>query len=189
MKYFIPIILGALILTGASCKEDKDEKSDKKKEKVDVYANYEEYEKSDWGFDIKYPEDWEKRILSEDTAGLTIGFLSPKEDEGDMFTQNLIVFASLPQSSDFDEIMQIGIAEMSKDPSINIDGYRKLMVSGHPAYVIEYSVTDVTTEFKYLHYFIDGGDFWYQILYTANEEGYSVFINEAQKIIDSFIIK
>ena len=189
MKYFIPVMLIALILTGASCGEDDDKKSDKKKEKVDVYASYDTYEKESWGFDIKYPEDWEREILTNTTEEFVVGFLSPKEGKDDLFTQNLIVYASLAQPQDFDELMQIGIEEMSKNPSVDLDSSKKVMISGSPAYEVKYSVADVTVTFKYLHYFINGGKFWYQVLYTADEEGYATFVAEAQKMIDSFIIK
>lgn len=188
LKYFIPAILIALVLIGASCDKDDDKKSDRK-EKPDIYASYEEYEKTDWGFDIKYPNDWKKEILSDTAEGFVVGFLSPEESDDDMFAQNIIVFTSLPQPQDFEEAMKYGLEEMSANPSIKVHSYKKVMVSESPAYVIEYSAVDIVTDFKYLHYFIDGGEFWYQILYTADREGYEVFVDEAQKIIDSFTIK
>ena len=126
LKYFIPVILIALVLTGASCGEDDDKKSDREK-KPDVYASYETYNKESWNFDIKYPEDWEREILTDNREEFVVGFLSPQEGEEDMFTQNLIVFASLSQPQDFDEVMQLGIAEMSKESSIDMHDYKKVM--------------------------------------------------------------
>ena len=188
LKYFIPVMLIALILTGASCEDDDDKKSDRKK-KPDVYASYDEYEKNDWGFEIKYPDDWEKEVLGESTEEFMVAFITPEEGKDDTYSQNLIVYASLPQPQDFDELMQAAIAEMSDTPSVDMDSYRKVTISGHPAYVTKYSIADVAVTFKYLHYFIDGGDFWYQIMYMADEEGYSTFIDEAEKTIESFTIK
>lgn len=188
LKYFIPVMLVALILTGASCGDD-DEKSDRKKKKTDVYASYDEYEKNDWGFEIKYPDDWEKEVLGESTEEFMVAFITPEEGRDDTYSQNVIVYASLAQPQDFDELMQDAIAEMSDTPSVDMDSYRKVTISGHPAYVVKYSIADVAVTFKYLHYFIDGGEFWYQIMYMANEEGYSTFIDEAEKMIESFTIK
>lgn len=191
IKYFIPVVvvLVGLVLVGVFYKGDENEKSEKKEKKPDIYVSYDVYEKESWGFDIKYPEDWDKEILGNNAEGFAVGFRSPEEGEDDMFAQNLIVFAAVPKPQDFDKMMEVGINEMSADPSIDIDDYRKVIISEHPAYLIEYSIADATTEFKYLHYFINGGEFWYQILYTADIDGYLTFVEEAQKIIDSFVIK
>jgi len=186
-KYIIPIMLVSLVLTGASCGDD--DKSSRREREEDIYENYLAVENNDWGFEVKYPDDWEKEILGEDTTGIIVGFRSPRADDSDMFAENITLLAYMPQPQDFDEMMQIGIDEVSKSPGTTLFSSRKVMVSGHLAYVLEYSVTDYTTEFKYLHYFIDGGDYWYQILYTSEISEYNKSLNIAKKIIESFIIK
>ncbi len=190
---FLTLLVVILVLVGIFLfkNEEVDESklSLNSKEEVDLYADYEEYKKSDWGFEVKYPKDWEQKKIDENGENLSIAFFSPKEDNLDVFIENVIVFASKAEGQDFDELMGEGIKEMAEDPVKELIENRKTSISGYPAYVLEYLVTDYATKSKYLHYFINAGERWYQILYTARIDTYDDHFKTVEKIINSMVIK
>jgi len=186
LKYIIPVMLITLVLTGASCGEDNS--SSKKKKKVDIYEEYSSAENVDWGFEVKYPDDWEQKVLGNDATGYTIAFLSPPSDESDIYSENVIVYASLAQPQDFDEIMQQGIAEMTNSSEVNLLSYKKIFLAGKPTYVMEYSTTSNSVDFRYRHYFVNAGKNWYQVLYTAEINEYEKSLDIAESIINSLTI-
>jgi len=168
------LFIGFLFLRG-----DKND-SLKEEEKEDLYESYEKYDSVDWGFEIKYPKDWESQIVGEDESGLAIAFLAP--------SANILVYAFKSSDKDFDELMASGIADFSSSGERNLISDRKTTISGSPAYELIYSSSNLDGEFKYLHYFINAGERWYQILYTAEEGQYEKSLETAEMIIRSFRI-
>jgi hypothetical protein len=189
-KIIIPIfLLVSLILIGAGCGKEDSEESEKEKDEEEKFKDYLNYENEQWEFEIKYPQDWEKQEETFD-SGFTVGFLSPQENDDDLTRENVVVFASLPEQQNFDDLMAQAIEEIPKDSNANLIDYSRVIVSGYPAYKLNYSYLDYYSgKLLYLHYFINAGDKWYQVLYVALESTYSQYLPEAQTIIDSFVIK
>jgi len=77
------------------------------------------------------------------------------------------------------------IADLSGDNYITLLDYGNVIISGYPAYEASYVYEDI----QYLHYFINAGDTWYQILYVALESTYSKYLDQVETMIDSFEIK
>ena len=174
------LLLAALVLIGASCGEEDRKRSRDKDEDKEKYLTY---ESERWRFEIEYPEDWEKK---EDDYGYdesAVFFISPLEDEDDEDRENLLVYASIAQADDFDELMAGLIEDLSE--GANSFDYERVMVSGYPGYKASY----IYDEIQYLHYFINAGDTWYQILYVALESTYSQYIDQVETMIDSFEIE
>ncbi len=182
-KYIIPLILLiGLVLIGASCGEEERRKSKDKDEEEEKYLIY---ENEKWEFEIKYPEDWKKE---EDDYGFdefAVVFTTPPEDENDTVKENVVVYASTAQPDDFDELMADLIADLSGDSYVALLNYSKVMVSGYPGYKASYTYE----ELQYLHYFINAGDTWYQVLYVALESTYSKYLDQVETMIDSIDIK
>ncbi len=177
----IPVLLlTALVLIGADCGEEDRKRS---RDKDDEEENYLTYKNEKWGFEIKYPEDWEKEEEDYSYDEFTVFFISPFEDEDDENRENLLVYASTAEPDDFDELMTDLIADLSE--STTLLDYEKLMVSGHPGYKASY----IYDEIQYLHYFVNAGDTWYQILYVALESTYSKYVDQVETMINSLEIK
>ena len=177
------LLLTALVLIGASCggedrKRSRDEDEDEEK--------YLTYENERWGFEIEYPEEWEKEEEEDNNFDeFAVIFLTPPEDEDDEVRENILVYASTAPADDFDELMAELIADLSGDSYVTLLGYKNVMISGYPAYEASYLYEDI----QYLHYFINAGDTWYQILYVALESTYSKYLDQIETMIDSFEIK
>ena len=179
----VPVLfLAALVLIGASCGEE-DRKRSRDKDEEEEEEKYLTYENEKWDFEIEYPEDWEKEEDDSSLNEFTVAFISPPEDEDDEVRENFLVYVSIPPPGDFDELVADIIEGLSKDA--NVLDYEKLMISGYSGYKASY----VHDEIQYLHYFIDAGDAWYQVLYVALESTYSKYIDQVETMIDSFEIK
>ncbi len=191
LKFVIlPLLLISLVLVGAWCEEESSRRSrrdrgEQEEEEEEEEENYLTYKSAKWEFEIKYPEDWEKEEEDYGPSEFAVVFLTPPEDEDDEAKENLLVYASTAQPDDFDELMAGLIADLSGDPSVTFLGSSKIMISGYPGYKASYIYDDI----RYLHYFINAGDTWYQVLYVALESTYSKYLDQAETMIDSFEIK
>lgn len=181
------VLIGVII--GVGYKKENSEKPKEEKDEEEKSENYLNYENEQWGFEIRYPEGWEKQEESLEN-GFTIGFVTPYENADDSARENVIVLASRPEQQNFDDLMAQAIEEIPKDPSANLIDYSKIIVSGYPGYKLNYSYLDYYSgKFLYLHYFINAGDKWYQVLYVALESTYPQYLPQVQTIVDSFVIK
>lgn len=185
----LSVLLLALVLIGVVYKKENSEKPEEEKNEEEKFEDYLNYENEQWGFEIKYPEGWEKQEESPEN-GFTIGFVTPYENADDFTKENIIVFASMPEQQNFDDLMVQAIEEIPKDPNANLIDYSKVTVSGYPGYKLNYSYFDYYSgKLIYLHYFINAGDKWYQVLYVALESTYPQYLSQVQAMIDSFAIK
>lgn len=183
----ICLLLFTLVLVGAICEGDDDKKSKKPKEE-DKYEDYTNYENKDWKLAVKYPDNWEKEIFTNEVEmdeDFIVGFKSSKEGDLDTFLETVVILASEAQPQDFDELMELGIDELAKKESTNIINYSKVIVSGYSGYKVRYNYQDGGIQWEYLHYFIDAKSFWYQILYTGQGNGFDIHLEKAKMIIDS----
>ncbi len=193
LKYFIvPLMLFSLVFVGALCEEessrrskdrDKEEEEEEEKEDDD-YLNY----KSDkWGFEIKYPKDWEFN-KDEGQGGFLVSFVTPSEGQDD--PRENVTFTVYPAlEEDFDTL----IAEFTDDLTVQgatLSGYSKTTISGYPAYKAEYSYQDPSYgKFIFVHYFINAGQNWYEFLYLSLDSTYSQYLAQVEKILKSIVIK
>ena len=164
-KPIILLLLVSLLLVGAQCGEDSSRESESKgEEKENKFENYLIYENEEWGFEIRYPKDWEKE---EDKSynQFSIIFVTPQEGPDDMTSENVIVFASIAEPEDFDELMTLIIEDFPQNSDAELSDYSKAMISGYPGYKLEYTYNDYNLgKLLHQHYFINAGDLWYQVL-------------------------
>ncbi|MDP2910659.1 MAG: PsbP-related protein [bacterium] len=181
------VLIGVII--GVGYKKENSEKSEEEKDEEEKFEDYLNYKNEEWEFEIKYPEGWEKQEESLDN-GFTIGFAAPYKNADDPARENVIVFASMPEQQNFDDLMAQAIEEIPQDSNANLIDYSKVIISGYPGYKLNYSYLDYYSgKLLYLHYFINAGDKWYQALYVALESAYPQYLPQVQAMIDSFVIK
>jgi len=189
---FVPLLLMSLVLIGLSCGEEERRRSKDDDEEKEKYLSY---ENTKWGLEIEYPEDWEKEEEDYGADEFAVVFTSPPEDEEDTDKENLLVYVSTARPEDFDELMAGLLADLSGDPYITMIDSERIMISGYPGYKVNYTYKDYYSEeldeekIRYLHYFINAGDTWYQVLYVSLESTYSKYIDQVEIMIDSFKIK
>lgn len=191
LKLAVPLLLLlALVLTGAMCEEEerkrKKEKDDEDEE--EELKDYTLYENEKWNFEIYYSKDWGKEIISDEPEGVAVGFTAPAETPEDYFLEGVVVVASVADPyEDFDGLMAEIINEIQEGEYWEMVDYSREMIGGYPGYKMTYIEIYYTEETKYLHYFVDGGDTWYQILYAAEgEDKYDKYLEQVETTINSF---
>ncbi len=191
LKLFLPILLlAALVLTGAMCEEEerRRKKDDEDEDEEEELKDYTLYEDEKWNFKIYYPKDWGKEIISDESEGAAIGFTAPAESPEDFFLEGLVVVASVADSyQDFDELIAEIISEIQEGEYWELVDYSEEMIGKYPGYKMIYTEAYYAEKTKYLHYFVDGGDTWYQIIYGAeNEVKYNKYLEQAEIMIGTF---
>jgi len=193
IKIAISFLLLALILTGVGCGDFSDQSPKKEgKEKDEKESENEEdyslYKNKDWDFEIKYPNDWEKEIITDEHSGTAVAFLSPLKDDKDNFQENVVVIAAESKPGDFDELMQEAIESLKNYKHEKLVSHSKKIISGYSGYELVYIDDYSGGVKKQLHCFINADDVWYQILYTADEGNFVEYLAWAEIIINSFKI-
>jgi len=193
LKLVVPLLLlTALVLTGAMCEEERKRKKEKddEDEEEEELKDYALYENEKWNFEIYHPDDWGKEILVDDLEGIAIDFVTPAESPEDYFLEDVVVASMADPYENFDELMTEIINEIEEDEYWEIVSYSEKMIGGYPAYEITYREKYYEEEVYYLHYFINGGNAWYQILYAAEgEDKYDKYLKQVETMIDSFKIR
>ncbi len=190
LKIFIPILLLAvLILTGFSCGEESKRKKDEDEEK-DELEDYTLYKNEEWDFEIYYPEDWEKEIVFDEIEGIQAYFTSPEQGPADDFQESVFLMVGEPDPyTDFDEYATDTVAMMEADEATEMIKFSKETISGYPAYKLVYAQSSDWGEYQSLEHFLNTGDTWALISYTAKKDQYSEFLDEVEIMVDSFEIK
>jgi hypothetical protein len=145
------------------------------------------YSDPDWGFELSYPADWQVQPLPQGETMVSFGVIAPeKNDSGDTVAK-LFVLAFKPLSSQvFENEMQNSIQQLQ---SMNIFiSQSESTIGGYPAKELIYLDNPENPETKQLHYFIDRGDTWYQVLYAASSDKFDQYLPTAEDIIASFKI-
>ena len=186
-RIIILIIVVVLVLMGIFLFKNKEIENNLTKEE-EIYSDYKEYNQNKWDFQVKYPRDWEQKEIEETEESFTVVFISPAEEETDNSIENIIIFATKAEDRDFNIIMKEGKDKLIEGGVINLTEKGITTISGYSAFILEYSILDYTNEFKYLHYFINAEEKWYQILYTAGIDNYEDSLKTVENIINSLII-
>lgn len=181
------LLLTALILVGASCGEKETRKKDRDKEEPEQEENYLTFENKNWNFKIDYPEDWEKEVIAEELDGVAVAFITPEESLTDDFQEYIIVIAAEPNPyEDFDELIGKAIKEFPGQEDMDLIDSSKVIIAGYSSYKLIYTQIEYESELQYLHYFLDSGDVWYQILYVAKKSQYSKYLEQVETVVNSF---
>ena len=177
----IVIALFTLFYFFSSTAKEKINETEETKELGELFS----YSNDQWKFEIKYPHDWEPLLIDENEESFSVGFQKVSESSGNNFISGILVSAFFSEE-DFETVMEEGADLIVA--GARIISSEKIEISQSPAYVFEYIVTDYISSIKYLHYFIEGNDYWYQILYFAESSDYDKNIELIKRSIKSFKI-
>jgi len=191
LKLFLPILLlTALVLTGAMCEEEERRRNREKDDddEEEELKDYTLYENEKWNFKIYYPKDWGKEIISDEPEGTAVGFTAPAESPEDFFLEGIAVVASVADPyEDFDELIVEIVNGIEESEYGELVDYSEEIIGGYPSYKMIYVETYYAEETKYLHYFVNGGDIWYQIIYVAGgEDKYDKYLEQVEIMIGTF---
>lgn len=174
-------VLGLFYYYSNKSNEEQEEQEEQEGPEYLVYTD------EKWNFEINYLSNWEKENLGTD--GLTVFAINaPKEESGNS-EAGLLVVAFNPSSEQiFEEEMQTSIEQLQV-AGILISSSKE-MISNIEAYKLVYFYVDSFSgqNTKQAHYFIDGDNVWYQILYMATEERFDKYLSEAEQMVQNFKI-
>ena len=145
------------------------------------------YADEEWGFEFSYPADWETRSLFQREGMTTFGIDSPVEDKSGGPAASFIVLAFNPgEEAVFNTEMERSIKDLEDTGILASQSQRT--IAGFSAIELLYADDPENPTTEQLHYFIDGGDTWYQLLYAVKKEKFDEYLSEIEKMIESFKI-
>ena len=145
------------------------------------------YADEEWEFEFSYPADWETRSLLQMEGMTTFGIDSPIEDKSGGPAASFIVLAFIPgEEAVFNTEMERSIKSLEDAGTLVSQSQRT--ITGFSAIELLYTDDPENPTTERLHYFIDGGDIWYQLLYAAKKEKFDEYLPEVEKMIESFRI-
>ena len=154
--------------------------------------NMETYKNSDYGFEIKYPSDWQK---NEQVEGVVVAFLSPKKNASDTFQENLNILVQdlsifpFNQSMTLSEFTNLSVELIKQSiPDSKILESITVNLSGSQAYKVVFTGGQGQYNLKWMQIGIIKDNKAYIISYTAMADKYDGFLETIQKMIDSFTI-
>ncbi len=141
------------------------------------------YENFDYGVKIGYPSDWEQK----ETEAVIIAFVPPKTNASDTFQENLgLTMNDLAgQGLTLQKYNEIVIEQLKQTFSdINIIESGSTVLSKNPAHRVVFTASNL----KFMQVWTIKNDLAYVWSYAAAENSYSDYLNNIQKMLDSFEI-
>lgn len=152
--------------------------------------SFKEYSSAKEKFTMRYPADW---TLREDVEGAAVIFFTPLENEFDIFKENVnIIVQEVPEKLlDLEKYTDMAIRQMKavfKENLIPLDS-SKTYLAGLPAYKFVYLGKGPEAELKIMHIWAIKKNKAYQFTYTAISSKFDLYIDDVEKMINSFKIQ
>ncbi|MCI0560040.1 MAG: hypothetical protein MN733_16240 [Nitrososphaera sp.] len=155
---------------------------------LDTEVEYLQYENSDFGVRIQYPNTWSK-VTGQD---FLVMFTSPYENFGDEFTENVLISVNdLPYSITLEDYTKNSISSLRSAYSSFqvIESDENALLSGHAAYSISAVAHSEGIKFQVYAIWTLLENREYFILFTAENEQYDkVYSGHVRKMVDSLEI-
>lgn len=181
LKFLIPLLLVALILVGGSCGQDSNDPGGETEESYTTYSN------EKWKLEFKHPEEWYLEFENDSDIGLTLALNAPKSADAEESNAGFLVVAYVPEKEQvFNQEIEKSISQL--EASQILIAQSEKTIAGRNGYELIYVDNPSTPKTKQLHYFIDGGDVWYQLLYMAEVDSYENWLEEVRGMVNSFKI-
>jgi len=182
IRFVMPLLLFALILVGASCNKEEGGSG-----VIEEGNDYTVYSNDDWGFKFRYSEDWNLEYEKESETNLAVAFNSPLRGGSTKSNAGLLIVAYIPEKGQiFSQESQKHINQLEANQILIV--YSEEVVSRRNSYKAIYVDSPSDPKTRQLHYFVDGGDIWYQILYMAEQEVYNDYLEIVEEMVNSFEI-
>ncbi len=182
----IVLVVVAVVLALVYYSRTEPESSSNNKEEEEIIETI-LYADEEWGFEFNYPADWETKSLFQREGMATFGIDAPIEDKSGGPAASFIIVAFRPGGNIvFNVEMERSIKDLEETGALISQSQRT--IAGFSAIELVYTDNPENPTTKQLHYFIDKGDIWYQIIYTAKQEKFNDYLARAEKMIESFKI-
>jgi len=149
--------------------------------------NFTLYKNLVYGLQIGYPVNWE---MQEDFLGSIVMFLSPLENDLDIFQENVnIITEDLPDGNiTVDEYVDVSLAQIEALVlDFNLLESKSLTLNGNPAYKIVYTGSgDGGEQIEWLQVLTIKDTTAYVITFTAEVGAYSNYESVIDEMINTF---
>lgn len=151
---------------------------------------FEVYKNEFQGIAIKYPAQW---IVDEKTKGVVVSFIAPKENDLDIFQENVnIVIQDIPDTKmdikGFSETAITSIKSVFRNALVDVESV-PMSLAGYPAHKYVYILKAPQMELKLMHVWLIKGLNVYQITYTAFASQFEKYEGDVKRMIRSFRVK
>lgn len=150
------------------------------------------YEKSELGIKIKYPQNWQRQDINNLFTQEVVTFVSPKQSQTDNFQEKLTI-SIRNYSGTLDNSKAVFTKEIiNSSQGGNIINTSRTTVAYKPGYQLvfagKYNPQDreQSLNLKNLQTWTLKGEKAYIMTYTAQEEDYDTFLQTAKDMINSF---
>jgi hypothetical protein len=149
-----------------------------------ISVNWMTYTDSVNKFTIKYPDKWQQR-----TAVNTIGFLSPREDDQDLFQENVnLMLQDLSQKPmTVDQYTELTKKQVIDNLGASaIISLKNITLSGQQAKEFVYNMDYQGRNLKVKQVWFIKGNTAYLFTYTAHKDKYEEYLDLGTQTINSF---
>jgi serine/threonine-protein kinase len=157
------------------------------------YQGFLSYTNNNYHIQIKYPEDWIVQEIEDPITGEVVVFSSPKESGTDIFQEKVfITVEKLPDNiTNLDEYTNriVSGAIANKDTTISVYEQKESRLARKLARTVVYSRSSDDLNLRQKEIFTFHNDQAYIITYSAERAKYSKFLNQVNKMIESFRIE
>jgi eukaryotic-like serine/threonine-protein kinase len=158
-----------------------------------AYKDFESYSNKDYQFQLKYPQDWSYRELSDPITGGVAVFTSPLETNADLFLEKVYISVEYLtfEPTTLEEYTNIVIERIKqqKGSEIEVLQDRKTQINQSPAQMVIYSRKEGGLQLRQMEVFTIKNNQVYIATYTAERAKFSKFLDTAEKIINSWEIQ
>jgi len=146
---------------------------------------YWSYENHEFGFTLRFPDDWKDQDADSNSAGMIVGFLAPGEDVDGPNCFVVVQYEDLPKPYSVDQYAKASLQSLKGDhPDINIIEDREVTISNLPARELVYKVDQ--DEYQVLQRIVVKDQRAFVITFNSLSEKYPQLEGDAREMIDSF---
>ncbi|BAT55640.1 Serine/Threonine protein kinase [Nostoc sp. NIES-3756] len=155
-------------------------------------SNLEIYKNTVYGITIKYPQQWQKTVTPDRITGNLVKFISPKENDADIYTENLnLIIQDLPETRrELTQLNTFYINEIKQfHQNFQIIQEAESQLANQPAHQVVYTFTEDRINLQRLQIWTIKNNKAYILTYTADAAKYSKYLPVVQTMISSLVIE
>jgi|GEM_PF-1063269 len=146
---------------------------------------YWSYENHEFGFTLRFPDDWKDQDAGSNSAGMIVGFLAPGEDMDNPSCFVVVQQEDLQQPYSMDQYAEARSQSLRVDhPDINIIEDREVTISGLPAQKLVYTINH--DAYRVMQRIVVKDQRAYVITFNSPAGRYPQLEGDAREMIDSF---
>lgn len=146
---------------------------------------YWSYENHEFGFALRFPDDWKDQDADSNNAGMIVGFLAPNEDPDRPSCFVVVQYEDLPRTFSVNQYAEASLQSLMGDhPDINIIEDRNVTISDLPAREWVYRVDQ--GEYQVVQRIVVKDQRAFVITFNSLSERYAQLEGDAREMIDSF---